>query len=78
MENALRQSEEQRRLTISGNSCRMPDVNYENLLAVVKTMKLSEISAETLEKIKSVRWDRIIEKHEDPESWESVFRYEEP
>ncbi len=50
----------------------------KNLLAVVKTMKLSEISAETLEKIKSVRWDRIIEKHEGPESWESVLRYEEP
>jgi hypothetical protein len=31
----------------------MPSVNYEDLLAVVKTMKLSEISAETLEKIKS-------------------------
>lgn len=56
----------------------MPDVNYENLLTVVKTMKISEISTETLEKIKSVRWDRIIEKHEDPESWSSVFRYEEP
>lgn len=56
----------------------MPDVNYENLLILVKTMKISEISTETLEKIKSVRWDRIIEKHEGPESWESVLRYEEP
>ncbi|WP_179069797.1 hypothetical protein [Nostoc sp. C052] len=27
-------------------------------------MKLSDLSAESLEKIKAVRWDRIIEKHE--------------
>jgi hypothetical protein len=25
-----------------------------------------------------VRWDRIIEKHEGPEDWESVLRYYEP
>ncbi|MBH8573062.1 hypothetical protein I8752_08545 [Nostocaceae cyanobacterium CENA369] len=41
-------------------------------------MKLSDLSTETLEKTKSVRWDRIIEKHEGPEDWESVFRYSEP
>ena len=41
-------------------------------------MKLSDLSAQTLEKIKLVRWDRIIEKHEGPEDWDSVFRYEEP
>ncbi len=29
----------------------MLDVNYENLLTIVKTMKISEISTETLEKI---------------------------
>ncbi|WP_225226165.1 hypothetical protein [Komarekiella delphini-convector] len=40
-------------------------------------MKLSDLSTETLEKIKLVRWDRIIEKHEGPESWESVLRYEQ-
>jgi len=39
-------------------------------------MKLSDLSAESLEKIKAVRWDRIIEKHEGTESWESVLRYE--
>ncbi|WP_232285814.1 hypothetical protein [Crocosphaera chwakensis] len=32
----------------------------------------------TLSKIKTVRWDRIIEKHEGPEDWASVFRYSEP
>ena len=41
-------------------------------------MKLSDLSQETLEKIKSVRWDRIIEKHEGPEDWESVLRWQEP
>lgn len=41
-------------------------------------MKLSDLSQETIEKIKSVRWDRIIEKHEGPEDWESVLRWYEP
>ncbi|HAG81159.1 MAG TPA: hypothetical protein DCL61_08270 [Cyanobacteria bacterium UBA12227] len=41
-------------------------------------MKLANLSTNTLEKIKSVRWDRIIEKHEGPEKWESVLRYYEP
>lgn len=41
-------------------------------------MKLSDLSPETLEKIKLVRWDRIIEKHEEPEDWESALKYEEP
>ncbi len=41
-------------------------------------MRLSNLSQETLEKIKSVRWDRIIEKHEGPEEWESVLRWHEP
>ena len=41
-------------------------------------MKLADLSPETLAKIKAVRWDRIIEKHEGPESWESVLRYDDP
>jgi hypothetical protein len=41
-------------------------------------MKLADLSAETIKKIKLVRWDRIIEKHEGPENWESVLRYQEP
>jgi hypothetical protein len=41
-------------------------------------MKLENLSTETLDKIKSVRWDRIIEKHEGPENWESVLRYYKP
>ncbi len=41
-------------------------------------MKLADLSPAALEKIKLVRWDRIIEKHEGPETWASVLRYEEP
>ncbi|ACB54419.1 unknown [Crocosphaera subtropica ATCC 51142] len=41
-------------------------------------MKLTQLSETTLSKIKTLRWDRIIEKHEGPETWESVFRYSEP
>ena len=41
-------------------------------------MKLENLSPETIDKIKLVRWDRIIEKHEGPENWESVLRYYEP
>lgn len=41
-------------------------------------MQLADLSQETLDKIKSVRWDRIIEKHEGPEDWESVLKYSEP
>lgn len=41
-------------------------------------MKLSSLSSEVIEKIGSYQWDRIIEKHEGPESWSSVFRYYDP
>lgn len=41
-------------------------------------MKLSNLSDETLNKIKSLRWDRIIEKHEGPERWSSVLKYDRP
>ncbi|OUL24438.1 hypothetical protein BV378_18820 [Nostoc sp. RF31YmG] len=37
-------------------------------------MKLVELSQGALEKIKSVRWDRTIEKHEGPEDWAAVLR----
>ena len=38
-------------------------------------MKFANLSPTALEKIKAARWDRIIEKHEGPERWESVLRY---
>ncbi len=41
-------------------------------------MKLAELSQQALAKIKSVQWDRIIEKHEGPEDWDGVLRYSEP
>ncbi|MGB5596990.1 MAG: hypothetical protein WBM32_13875 [Crocosphaera sp.] len=41
-------------------------------------MKLTQLSETTISKIKTIRWDRIIEKHEGPEDWESVFRYLSP
>ena len=41
-------------------------------------MKISDLSAETLEKIKSIRYDQILEKHEGPENWASKFRFGDP
>ena len=41
-------------------------------------MKVSDLSEVALAKIKSVRWDRIIEKHEGSARWDSEFRYGEP
>ena len=38
-------------------------------------MKLSDLSVESLAKIKTVRFDQIVEKHEGPERWESYFRF---
>lgn len=38
-------------------------------------MNLANLAAETIEKIKTYRLDRIIEKHEGPESWESFLQY---
>ena len=41
-------------------------------------MKLADLPPETLEKIQTICRDSIIEKHEGPEDWESVFRYSKP
>jgi len=41
-------------------------------------MKLSDLSPQTIEKIKSYQWDRIIEKHEGPEDWDSVLEFYNP
>ena len=38
-------------------------------------MKLADLRAETIEKIKTYRFDRMVEKHEGPEDWEAFFRY---
>ena len=41
-------------------------------------MRLSDLPAVTVEKIRSRRYDRIVEKHEGPERWTDVLDYYEP
>jgi hypothetical protein len=41
-------------------------------------MKRSSLSTTVLDQIKTWRWDRIIEKHEGPERWESTLQYYDP
>src|SRR5687767_12673056 len=41
-------------------------------------MALADLRPETLETLRSWRYDRIIEKHEGPESWKSYLSYDEP
>ena len=41
-------------------------------------MQITDLSEDCLAAIKTVRWDRIIEKHEGPESWESVLQWYNP
>ncbi len=39
---------------------------------------LSSLSPEALEKIKRLRYDRIIEKHEGPEDWDATLQWADP
>lgn len=41
-------------------------------------MQLSDLHPDCLAAIKTVRWDRIIEKHEGPEDWEAVLQWCDP
>ncbi|MBI5670385.1 MAG: hypothetical protein HZC41_20520 [Chloroflexi bacterium] len=41
-------------------------------------MKLADLSPEVIEKIKTLRYDRILEKHEGPWKWASVLEYYDP
>ncbi len=41
-------------------------------------LKIADLTAEVLATIKTRRYDRMVEKHEGPESWESFFRYGDP
>lgn len=41
-------------------------------------MRFSDLSTNALDKIKTYRWDRFIEKHEGPETWASVLKYRQP
>jgi hypothetical protein len=38
-------------------------------------MKIADLSPELIEQLKTVRWDRIIEKHEGPEDWKHQLGY---
>ena len=41
-------------------------------------MKLADLTAETIEQIKTLLYDRILEKHEGPAKWVSQFQYGDP
>ncbi len=41
-------------------------------------MRIAELSSEVLERIKTLRYDNIIEKHEGPWKWASEFEYNAP
>ena len=41
-------------------------------------LRIPELTDEVLATIKARRYDRMVEKHEGPESWESFFRYGDP
>ena len=41
-------------------------------------MNRSSLSTTVLDQLKTWRWDRIIEKHEGPQSWDSTLRYYDP
>ena len=41
-------------------------------------MRLADLTPSTLARLRSMRWDRIIEKHEGPYDWSSLLEYERP
>ena|SRR5687767_14783670 len=41
-------------------------------------MKVSNLPDQVVRSIRKLRYDRILEKHEGPENWDSVFRYHSP
>ena len=41
-------------------------------------MKLADLTRETRKKIRGMRYDRIVEKHEGPEDWADQFKYGSP
>ena len=38
-------------------------------------MRVADLTSEVVEQICTCDYDRIIEKHEGPESWDAIFRY---
>ena len=43
-----------------------------------KMIQIETLTKKSIEKIKSFRYDRIIEKHEGPEQWDSILKYYDP
>ena len=41
-------------------------------------MRIGDLSPQTLDRIRRSHWDRIIEKHEGPETWDYKFKTYEP
>jgi len=41
-------------------------------------MSIDDLPAETIDRLKARRWDRIIEKHEGPETWKWLLEHPEP
>jgi hypothetical protein len=41
-------------------------------------MKLADLSSDLIERIKGLRYDQILEKHEGPWGWDSVLEYYKP
>lgn len=38
-------------------------------------MRVADLPLEVVEQIRSCDYDRIVEKHEGPERWDAIFRY---
>jgi hypothetical protein len=41
-------------------------------------MRIADLSPQTVEKLKTYRYDCIIEKHEGPEKWSAALRFYDP
>ena len=41
-------------------------------------LTIANLSAEAIAKIRACQWDRIIEKHEGPETWASILDHHQP
>jgi hypothetical protein len=39
-------------------------------------MRVADLLPEVVQQIRSCRYDRIVEKHEGPEDWDAIFRYD--
>jgi hypothetical protein len=54
----------------------IPETEKEEEEEFITTSHISDIPTETLNAIKKLRYDRILEKHEGPWTWESALKYD--